>query len=430
MKRINLILFSAITMLFGVNAAASAEDVDMSDYFGNLDFETTTSETDGEYTWNVLTVWELGYAAFQTYEPRTYDNSWMPSNMSGTILYGWNGSNSTTSISKICTQTSNAKLPGGTYSVSAYVYAEMTGISLYAIAHYEDGETGTEVTQAVSASTSLTSYNQTAITITLDSAAYLEIGLKAEASLTYSSNFFVDNFSVTQTSESSNENEDATTEDVDDLFTNLGFNTGDFTGWTVAESPVASGTEGTDYGIDIATVDEDSKSSLLSGYCCNIWVNSDITLNSGSIISQSAEVESGIYYVSAMIHSNTSGLSLYINNESTTIDPSNTSNWEDAVVVSAGPVTVTAADGSTSGTLEIGIKATSSISNNYNWDVYVDNFEVKKAIESVDEDPTGITSIQPTLTTSNTIYNIQGMRVSDTSKKGLYIINGKKVVVK
>ncbi|MCD8291420.1 MAG: arabinogalactan endo-1,4-beta-galactosidase [Prevotella sp.] len=43
---------------------------------------------------------------------------------------------------------------------------------------------------------------------------------------------------------------------------------------------------------------------------------------------------------------------------------------------------------------------------------------------------TGISSVTTSPTISTSIYNIQGMRVKDTSRKGLYIINGKKVVVK
>ncbi|MCD8297778.1 MAG: arabinogalactan endo-1,4-beta-galactosidase [Prevotella sp.] len=42
----------------------------------------------------------------------------------------------------------------------------------------------------------------------------------------------------------------------------------------------------------------------------------------------------------------------------------------------------------------------------------------------------GIDAILTSLSESNSIYNIQGMRVCDTSKNGLYIINGKKVLVK
>ncbi len=42
---------------------------------------------------------------------------------------------------------------------------------------------------------------------------------------------------------------------------------------------------------------------------------------------------------------------------------------------------------------------------------------------------TGISTVTTSSTTSNAIYNIQGMRVNDTSRKGLYIVNGKKVVI-
>ncbi len=43
---------------------------------------------------------------------------------------------------------------------------------------------------------------------------------------------------------------------------------------------------------------------------------------------------------------------------------------------------------------------------------------------------TGIKVVDTTETTTDAIYNLQGMRVSDMSQKGLYIVNGKKVIKK
>ncbi len=81
--------------------------------------------------------------------------------------------------------------------------------------------------------------------------------------------------------------------------------------------------------------------------------------------------------------------------------------------------------------LEIGIKTTATIdASSTKIDLYADNFTVSKVSTDDNGNSTGITSIQQVANTSNAIYNIQGMRVSDTSKKGLYIINGKKVLVK
>ncbi|MDY5006447.1 MAG: hypothetical protein SPF12_08805, partial [Prevotella sp.] len=45
-------------------------------------------------------------------------------------------------------------------------------------------------------------------------------------------------------------------------------------------------------------------------------------------------------------------------------------------------------------------------------------------------DETGITNIDANSSNSRVIYNLAGQRISDTVKPGLYIINGKKTVVR
>jgi hypothetical protein len=44
-------------------------------------------------------------------------------------------------------------------------------------------------------------------------------------------------------------------------------------------------------------------------------------------------------------------------------------------------------------------------------------------------DPTGINEVTTTID-NNEVYSISGVRVNNAQQKGIYIINGKKVVVK
>ncbi len=199
MRKIYFILFSAITMLFGVTTSASAEDVDMSDYFTNLGFGEGEWNSGGWY--DTCPGWDINYETFMSSGdsniwPKAYDESWMPSNMSEAVLYAWaDGTATATSGTKLCSQVSSEALPAGTYTVSALVCANMEGISLYA----EDAD-GNQIAEAVAVSSSETDATvATTLTITLESESTLEIGLIANTDLTYSGNLFVDDFSVTQT---------------------------------------------------------------------------------------------------------------------------------------------------------------------------------------------------------------------------------------
>ncbi len=57
--------------------------------------------------------------------------------------------------------------------------------------------------------------------------------------------------------------------------------------------------------------------------------------------------------------------------------------------------------------------------------------QAKRVYYPLDENSTGIQTVkavQPESQCSDVIYNIQGMRVKDMSKKGIYIVNGKKIM--
>lgn len=57
-------------------------------------------------------------------------------------------------------------------------------------------------------------------------------------------------------------------------------------------------------------------------------------------------------------------------------------------------------------------------------------FNQSSGIFTVDEDPSGIRGIMADGIEPSIAYDLQGRRVTDTSKKGMYIVNGKKVVIK
>lgn len=82
------------------------------------------------------------------------------------------------------------------------------------------------------------------------------------------------------------------------------------------------------------------------------------------------------------------------------------------------------------GTIEIGIDKPQGANNDW---VFVDNFKLfyhgANSALVPSGDATGINTIQPA-TAANAIYTITGVRVNSINKAGLYIINGKKVLVK
>ena len=60
----------------------------------------------------------------------------------------------------------------------------------------------------------------------------------------------------------------------------------------------------------------------------------------------------------------------------------------------------------------------------------VDNVTAARSIFMLDDETTGINTIDhSSLTIDHSVYNLNGQRV-DSPKKGLYIVNGKKVVLK
>lgn len=71
----------------------------------------------------------------------------------------------------------------------------------------------------------------------------------------------------------------------------------------------------------------------------------------------------------------------------------------------------------------IQIQATPSA--NYSKDLYIDNFRLYLLKSS----PTGIQTVAPQATDSKVIFDLQGRRIAQPGK-GLYIVNGKKVIIK
>ncbi|MCD8297779.1 MAG: arabinogalactan endo-1,4-beta-galactosidase [Prevotella sp.] len=384
MKNFYVILFSAITMLIGVNIHASADDFNSSDYFQNLDFESC-SKTNGNDYYDTCDGWTLDYTTFMSSNasniwPKDYDSSWMPSNMSGVILFAWaDGSATAASGTQLCCQKSTQKLPAGVYTVSALICSVQDGISLYAI----NDNTNEEFTTVVSKSDSETAaVTATTLEITLTSAAYLEIGFKANTPLTYSGNLYVDNFTVTQTSVLEDENESSINSTY---FSNLDFDSCtlssdngsswyDPIGWTIYYNNTNSQKSFSTY--EPRAYDSSWMPSNMSGIVLYGWGDSSITIDNNAKLcyqTSSSQLPAGTYKVSALICSLVDGISLYA------IDNTTNNEVVQAVTASSSTSDATAETSLTitlenDAFLEIGFKTTSSIT--YNGNFFADEFSV------------------------------------------------------
>ena len=84
-------------------------------------------------------------------------------------------------------------------------------------------------------------------------------------------------------------------------------------------------------------------------------------------------------------------------------------------------------DVNASGILDIGV-AKDEKGHEGDW-VVVDNFRLKY-YGTEKPDLTGIENVVTTTVNNGKIYNLQGMEVKDATKRGIYIRDGKKFVVK
>ncbi len=407
MKQIYLILFSACAMLLGVNSAAMAEDFDSSNYFSNLDFEGGETYTPWTLSWdNITTNWPAATTEY------------MSSLVSGNyVLEVWEGKESKTvaADTKICSQTSTSALPAGTYTVSAVVHFDGTGsFALYATANGETVKTDIKTNSDWADATNYT------VDIELTQSSTLEIGIISTADITLTSstefNLYIDNFAVEE------KVEDDATDISDTAFSNLGFEGGEtYTPWTLSWDNITT---------NWPAATTEYMSSLVSGnYVLEVWEGkeSKTVAADTKICSQTSNstLPVGTYTVSAVVHfDGTGSFALYAaaNGETVKTDISANSTWGGATEYTA------TIDLTESGTLEIGIITTEDITltSDTEFNLYIDNFKVTQKTSGT----TGINAIQEAVSTSNAIYNIQGMRVSDMSKKGLYIVNGKKIAVK
>ncbi len=209
-------------------------------------------------------------------------------------------------------------------------------------------------------------------------------------------------------------------------------------------------------------VKDEYMSSLVDGYVMETWESSDISADTKVFYQTSSEdgeteveLPAGTYTITAVVHADgTDAFALYAsadgNTETYAIKDSGSDNWSDAATYK---VTIELTD---SATLEIGIMVTSDIAaSSTGVNLYADNFKVTQVVaESTDSESgdtsgnedgtdsgngsgenseggetTGIDTINAA-SSAPVIYNLQGLRLNSITQKGLYIVNGKKVLVK
>jgi len=160
-------------------------------------------------------------------------------------------------------------------------------------------------------------------------------------------------------------------------------------------------------------------SSLCSGYLLQGWCEHANNLSAGNMIYQSKEnMPTGTYTISAIVHTDYNGIYIFANDD-TKIIPAST-DWGTAYEVK---VTTTL---SSPGTLTIGLKLAEKPTSTTAVNLYTDNFKVTYQTTS------GIETITThTQTNNNAWYTLDGRRlITEPTQKGLYIHNGKKIIVK
>lgn len=204
--------------------------------------------------------------------------------------------------------------------------------------------------------------------------------------------------------------EDPEETDISSQFTNLDFETGDGTGWTINNAGWGNGP----WPVAI----NQWHSALVSGtYCLQSWVSSGNSLTAGDIIYQSLDnLPAGTYTVSAVVHTDHNGIYLFANDDTKLVTA--TSTWGTAETVS---VTTTL---SAAGKLTIGLKLATAPTGTSEVNLYADNFKVT-------QQTSGLDSITATPALSGAWYSIDGRRLpGKPTTPGIYINSGKKLILK
>lgn len=196
--------------------------------------------------------------------------------------------------------------------------------------------------------------------------------------------------------------------DITSKFTNMDFETGNDTGWTVNY-------DGWDNGPWPAT--DGYYSSLVTNYAIKGWTGAANNLSAGEIFYQSVDnLPAGTYTVSAVVYTDYDGIYLFANSETqeVTVSPS----WGTAYEVS---VTTTLTE---TGSLSLGLKLLTKPTQTSAVNLYADNFKVSCLA-------TGMQNIISRTTANNRYYTLDGrMLKSKPTTRGIYIHNGIKVVIK
>ena len=200
--------------------------------------------------------------------------------------------------------------------------------------------------------------------------------------------------------------------DITGQFLNMGFETGDGTGWIINY-------EGWKNGPFPKAKDQWQSSLTSDNYVLQGWSDSPSTLpTDANLISQTLDnLPAGTYTVTAIVHTDLDGVLLFANNDTKSITA--TTDWGTAYQVS---VTTTL---STTGSLTIGLKfnnPTPTKSDEAN--IYVDNF-------TCTQQTTGIADIRLETTADSHYYSLDGRQLNGKpTQKGIYINGGRKVIVK
>lgn len=160
-------------------------------------------------------------------------------------------------------------------------------------------------------------------------------------------------------------------------------------------------------------------SSLVTGsWFYKTWIDANKTLTAGNLIYQSKDnMPAGTYTISAAIHNESDAIYLFANDDKVAIPVA--SSWSNAQNVSV-QTTLTEA-----GTLTFGITVPETVTTTAEVSLYADNFKVTYVDTSVNN-----ITMDEDKAKDNRWYNLSGQRISEPKTKGIYINNGRKVVVK
>ena len=216
--------------------------------------------------------------------------------------------------------------------------------------------------------------------------------------------------------------------DITSQFENMGFENGEeHVGWTINTNGWYNNAQPCPQPIN------EWHSSLTSGfYLIQGWTSSASNLSAGHIFYQSKDnMPAGTYTVTAIVHTDYNGICLFANNDTKVVTASST--WDTAYEVSVS-TTLTEP-----GTLTFGLTLPTTPTSTGEVNLYADNFTVKQAIT------TGIKGL--TIPNSQLAFpvgaelrfsilnsewfTLDGRKLSGKpAQKGIYINNGKKIVVR